>query len=1155
MSFILIISILIRIIAIVWSVALWRQLRDWRMVFLTLMLALMALRQSLTLYKNFEGWFISVVGYSDEFPGLVVSVLALIIVIIFQKIIIEKQEQDKSLSKNEERLNQVLEGFQDGHWDWNIITNEQWWSNNFYHLLGYKEREIEPTYENFIKLIHPDDINRAEKRIKAHLEDRVPYENEYRLQMKTGEYNWFRGRGQAVWNEDGKLTRFSGSIQNITQLKEAENKLQESEERTRKILDSMSTFVGLFSIDGILLDANSEPIDRASLTREDVIGKPFAETYWWSYSSVVQERIRTNLAKVARGETIRYDELVRMGEDKFITIDINIAPLYDNKGNVVQLIGSAVDITGRKEMEESLIKSEEKYRSVLDITNEWIWEIDLEGNHIYSNDSIEYLLGYKADEIIGKDAFEIISYEARADIREKLSGFVKNKIGWTGLVVPWIHKSGDVRYFESNASPIFDSNNELTGYRGADRDITKRIKTEKELRFTQFAIDHLNDAAFWIGDEGQFVYVNEAACESLGYSKKELLNMHVYDIDPGFEKEKWENYWKNTEAQYFTTFETQHQRKDGTVFPVEIASNHLEFEGKHFRCTFARNIQERKWSETLMQASEERYRTLYDNNPSMFFTIDKNLKVVSVNNFGAEQLGYKADQLIGNQVLDVFIDDDKNKANEYLQACFSEPEELHRWELRKERKDGSILWVRETARCVIDKINSPSIFIVCEDISETHLLSEQLTYQASHDALTGLINRREFENRLIRIIETSHTSGTEHVLCYLDLDQFKIINDTCGHFAGDDLLNQVSQLIQKHIRKRDTLARLGGDEFGILMEHCNMIQAENVANSILKEIEVFRYLWEGNIFTIGVSMGLVMINKNVTGHIEILRMADAACYAAKDAGRNRIHIYSENDKGLAQRHGEMEWVNRISRALEEDNFELFIQPIVAINANNDDVFQYEILIRMKKDDDTAPILPGVFLPAAERYNLASRIDKWVVNAVFAFFDEHSALLSRFELCSINLSGQSLADRDFLNFVIDKVNQYGDIGEKICFEITETAAISNIQTAARFIHTLKELGCQFSLDDFGSGLSSFAYLKTLPVDYLKIDGLFVRDIVEDEADYAMVKSINEISQVMGIKSIAEFVENKKIKQKLVDIGVDYIQGYGIGKPMPLKNLLK
>lgn len=513
---------------------------------------------------------------------------------------------------------------------------------------------------------------------------------------------------------------------------------------------------------------------------------------------------------------------------------------------------------------------------------------------------------------------------------------------------------------------------------------------EKDLQFIKIAIEHLKLAVFWVREDGNVIYVNNASCELLGYSKEELENMPVWNFyqDTRLSKENWGKYWNSTQNSNFTEFETIQQHRSGKVIPVEVSTNHLEHEGVAYLCLFVSDIQERKKTEALMQASEARYQTLYDNNPTMFFTIDPKLKIISVNEFGAKQLGYKVEELINRLVLDVFVAEDKDKATEYLNNCLEKPNQLHRWELRKKHKSGVVLRVRETARVVQGNNNKASILVICEDISEIHMLSEQLTYQATHDPLTGLINRHEFEVQLKRIIETTRKNMAEHVLCYLDLDQFKVINDSCGHSAGDDLLNQLSQLIKKRIGKRDTLSRLGGDEFGILMEFCNMEQAVKVANSILKDVKEFRFLYEDKKFTIGVSMGLVLVDQFIINPIEVFQKLDAACYAAKDAGRNRLHIYRDDDINLARRHGEIQWLNKIDKALEQNSFVLYMQPIISVDTKNNDVFKYEILLRLQNGEDNAPILPGAFLPAVERYDMAARVDKWVINTLFQFFEDH-----------------------------------------------------------------------------------------------------------------------------------------------------------------------
>ncbi len=427
----------------------------------------------------------------------------------------------------------------------------------------------------------------------------------------------------------------------------------------------------------------------------------------------------------------------------------------------------------------------------------------------------------------------------------------------------------------------------------------------------------------------------------------------------------------------------------------------------------------------------------------------------------------------------------------------------------------------------------------------------RIRFQASHDALTGLHNRHEFERGAERLIELARENRGEHALCFMDLDQFKVVNDTCGHIAGDELLRQLSELLQDAVRKNDTLARLGGDEFGILMENCSMKHARRTATLVQRNIQEFQFFWEGEKFQIGVSIGLVAIDETTASVTDLLKQADAACYVAKDMGRNQIQVYNPDDTILARRHGEMQWVARINQALEKKRFTLYAQAIEPLGSNSG--LHYELLLRMIGDHGEI-IAPVNFLPAAERYDLMYKLDVWVVEEALTLLASNPEFMDEVNFVSINLSGQSLTHFRFLNSVVGRIQSLDIDPQKICFEITETAAISNLRAATEFISRLKELGCHFALDDFGSGLSSFGYLKNLPVDYLKIDGVFVRDVAIDPIDHAMVKSINDIGHVMGMKTIAEFVENDAIRSMLKELSVDYAQGYEVGMPLPFADIL-
>jgi len=429
---------------------------------------------------------------------------------------------------------------------------------------------------------------------------------------------------------------------------------------------------------------------------------------------------------------------------------------------------------------------------------------------------------------------------------------------------------------------------------------------------------------------------------------------------------------------------------------------------------------------------------------------------------------------------------------------------------------------------------------------ELFIEKERVTYHASHDALTGLVNRREFEVKARELLQASKLNNSQHALLYIDLDQFKIVNDTCGHVAGDSLLRQLGALLNHKVREGDTLARLGGDEFGVLLERCPMQKAVTIANELRGAVHGFHFHWDNNVFTIGASIGVVAITMESQDIKTVLSAADTACYAAKDKGRNRIHVYEPDDQELVQRHGEMRWVAKIDQALNENRFLLYNQPVVSVKKKSNKVLYTEILIRMLGDNNKL-IPPGAFLPAAERYDLMEKIDCWVVEQAFIFIAKEMAVTKKIQKCyGINLSGSSVGNMDFLEFIINLIKKHKIPGEVLCFEITESTAISELNNAIRFISELKKFGCKFALDDFGRGLSSFAYLKNLPVDYLKIDGVFVKDIHHDPIDLAMVKSINEIGHLMGMKTIAEFVEEKEIYEILGKIGVDYAQGIWVSK---------
>lgn len=782
-------------------------------------------------------------------------------------------------------------------------------------------------------------------------------------------------------------------------------------------------------------------------------------------------------------------------------------------------------------------------------------------DYIHKAVSISYAGFYSLnrDEIIGRSVPDIIGTELFNNlIKARLD---KSFQGESGVWTSWRQMDdGELRHLTTHYDPILE-NDEVIGVVLVSRDTTETHLTEQALRESEerfnLAMRGLNDGLWDWDPATDAMYYSPTWGKMLGYTDETYVGTRedfhelVHEEDRQRVIDAMQNFAMGGNDRFEIEFRLRH--RDGGYLNIQSRGFGVRDEdsGMITRVIGVNaDITERKETETLLQESERRFRALYDDSPTMFFTLDMDGDIRSVNRFGAEHLGFTVAEMVGSNLCEHVHEDDRKMLRKQLADCAQGgARAMPRCEFRAYHKYNDMIWVRAALRMSIRDGDS-EILVSCEDITEARILSEQLEYQAQHDSLTGLINRGEFERRLRRVLN-SQSADNEHALCYLDLDQFKIINDSCGHLAGDELLRRVSYMLNRVVRKRDTLARLGGDEFAVLLEHCPLEQAKRVATEILDSVCALRFSWEGKRFTPGVTIGLVPINEHSGTVTDVLSAADAACYAAKDAGRNRVNVYHPDDSELSKRRGEMQWVSEINRALEEDRLCMAAQPIDSVAGSwpGRKGKHYEVLIRMK--DETGKIIyPGSFLPAAERYNLSVRLDRWVVSAMISWLQENPDELNSLALCAINLSGHSLGDTDFLDFLLEKFQAEGIAAEKFCFEITETAAVANLGAAIQFITALNSIGCSFALDDFGTGLSSFNYLKNLPVDYLKIDGSFVRGISRDPLDRAMVHSINDIGHVMGMETIAEFVEDEEILQILREIGVDYVQGFAIGRPKML-----
>jgi diguanylate cyclase (GGDEF)-like protein/PAS domain S-box-containing protein len=561
---------------------------------------------------------------------------------------------------------------------------------------------------------------------------------------------------------------------------------------------------------------------------------------------------------------------------------------------------------------------------------------------------------------------------------------------------------------------------------------------------------------------------------------------------------------------------------------------------------------ERTHTLKALKASEQRYRELFQNVSAGVFQTTCDGKFMAVNPALVNMLGYDSDdELMAVDIVnDVYVD--SGQRADWVR-CMAERGEVRNAELVLKRKDGSRLVVLENSRAVYDADGRVLFYEgTLTDITAAHALSQQLTHEARHDPLTGLKNRREFEAQLQHALELSHATGSTHAVCFMDLDRFKVVNDTCGHVAGDELLRQLGQLLPSKVRQTDVVARLGGDEFAILLQNCGPNDALQLANNVLRAVSAFQFVWGQHTFNLGISIGVVIITSGFRRMAQVMAAADAACYAAKDGGRNRVVVYKEDADHALRQRADTDWVGRVKRALVENRLFLEAQPIRPLGPHSREQPHYELLVRMR-DDGGRTVPPGAFLPTVERCNLSTRYDRWVIAAALKWMRDHRSALDRVSRFFINLSKDSVVDPATATYIRHAAAEMEVDPRRLGFEVPEKIAIGNLMQSNHLFGELRRIGCSISLDDFGSGISSFAYLKALGADFLKVDGQFVGNISQDKVDLAMVRSITEIGHVLGKEVIAESVESDVVLEKLGEMGVDYAQGFQVGEPKPIDEI--
>jgi diguanylate cyclase (GGDEF)-like protein/PAS domain S-box-containing protein len=659
-----------------------------------------------------------------------------------------------------------------------------------------------------------------------------------------------------------------------------------------------------------------------------------------------------------------------------------------------------------------------------------------------------------------------------------------------------------------------------------------------------------------IHDE-KILLANESAAGLVGLEPAQLVGREIADLV----KPAYRALFRKTVAKRLAG-ETAPRRIEMQLINgnqaglwVEAQSSNIDFRGNTAILTVARDVSHRKSLEVSLSRSKRQAQYTLESISEGIITTDNDGRIDYMNLAAESLIGTNRDDASGHRIGELFklVDDaDRRPLGDPVERCLA-----MRRRVNMGRRavlvtiDGELEHsVELTASPVRGPSNSISgTVVVFHDVSELRGLTRKMSYQATHDPLTGLINRREFERRLDEAMDSAHAEEAVHMLFYMDLDRFKAVNDSCGHMAGDNMLREVAALVKDQVRDSDFVGRLGGDEFGALLIGCPIAKARQIATDICNAIADYRFVWKDKIFNIGISIGLVEISHASGTLQDIMSAADSACYMAKQQGRGQVHVYSARDEAVARERGDIQWLRQLQTALHEDRFELAVQPIIAMRGKTDSGPAVEVLIRLNegrgRSTDSAE-----FLRPAERYQMMPQIDRWVINATLAAISGGDIKLAGHRSCAINLSGQTLGDEAFLGFVVDALDRTGVLPSAICFEVTEAAILSNVQQAQRFIEVLHGIGCGFSLDDFGSGLGSFSSLKHLPIDYLKIDGTYTRNLQTDLVNQEMVAAMIKLARTMEFQIVAEQVEHQEDFDWLRDVGVDFVQGHFIEAPAML-----
>jgi diguanylate cyclase (GGDEF)-like protein/PAS domain S-box-containing protein len=923
---------------------------------------------------------------------------------------------------------------------------------------------------------------------------------------------------------------------------------------------------------GIITSWNKAAEVMKGFTAEDAIGQYLGMLY--TDAEVAKGSPQHNLDMAAKDGFYREEQWRKRKDGTLFWANIAITAIHDDDGQLLGFSKVTLDLTGHKQLEQCMAEREEidmilraaqsgtwKWNVAtdqVDVSSHFVERLGADGTRMSFEAWTHFI--HPEDRDYAVEQFHRVrdqhepSLEIQLRVRRK-----DTEYHWYHVCAGWRHE-GDQAPAELLGVCV-----DVQSLRQAqeNRDRAKRVLNEERSRFAMI-LDQLPSGVVLVeAPSGKLTYQNQAAVQMLGSGHRPIASLKDYD-DYHFtdvygqpiasEDLPLARTIRSMEAT--RSEEMLYQHPNGSLSHLAVTTAPIFDEDHVARMAVAvvYDVSNLKQAQLAAATEKEKAEVTLAAITDGVLATDLDGNVATINPAAERLTGWSRDEALGRPIGDVVkLVDEVSSRQPFIDT-------IKRCLLERRVIPGvphATLASRHGQRYSIDSAVAPvnlgggeliGTVLVFHDVTEARRLMHQLGFEASHDALTGLVNRREFEARLGRTLERSRLlSGSSSALLYMDLDQFKVVNDSCGHAAGDELLQMLAQLYREHVRERDTLARIGGDEFALIVEHCSLAEALAVANKVLEATGNFRYPCKGGLFQLGVSIGLIPIDSHTVSVEQALRQADRACYIAKERGRNRVYVHQPGEADLMQRRSDMHWVMRLSEAFQNDQLQLYCQPIVPLQ-HDGAALHYEILLRIKSGG--SPIRPGTFLPAAERYDMMPSVDRWVLRSSLAWLEQHPEHTAALDMCTINISRRTLADQSFQAYAADLIDHSSVPAHKLCFEITENGAIANMQKTISFIDALSRRGCRFSLDDFGTGMTSFSYLKQLPVDFIKIDGSFIQMMSSSKVDFEMVRFTNEISHMMGRKTIAEYVTDQAIFRHLGEIGVDYAQGYWVGKPRPL-----